>query len=58
MIDKFKRKESIMTTAYCMKCQQKREIKDPKQVTLKNNSLAIQGTCPVCVAKIFRAGKL
>jgi len=25
-----------MPTAYCFKCRQKREIKDPKQVTLKN----------------------
>jgi len=47
-----------MPTAYCMKCRQKREIKDPKQVTLKNNSQSVQGTCPVCGTKIFRAGKL
>jgi len=25
-----------MPAAYCFKCRQKREIKDPKQVTLKN----------------------
>ncbi|HUV56069.1 MAG TPA: DUF5679 domain-containing protein [Dehalococcoidales bacterium] len=51
-------KETIMTTAYCFKCRQKREIKDPEQVTLKNNSRSVQGTCPVCGTKIFRAGKL
>jgi hypothetical protein len=47
-----------MTTAYCFKCQQKREIKDPKQVTMKNGRPAIQGTCPVCGTKVFRIGKL
>ncbi|SVD93147.1 uncharacterized protein METZ01_LOCUS446001, partial [marine metagenome] len=25
-----------MTTAYCVKCRTKREIKDPQEVTLKN----------------------
>lgn len=53
-----KEKGDIMPTAYFFKCRQKREIKDPKQVTLKNSSLAVQGTCPVCGTKIFRAGKL
>jgi len=38
--------------------KEKGEIKDPKQVTLKNSSLAVQGTCPVCGTKIFRVGKL
>jgi len=43
-----------MPTAYCFKCRQKREIKDPKQVTLKNGRSALQGTCPVCGTKLFR----
>lgn len=47
-----------MATAYCMKCWQKREIKHPKQITLKNNKLAVQGTCSVCETKLFRIGKL
>jgi len=46
-----------MPQAYCLKCRQKREIKDPKQVTLKNNRLAVQGTCPVCGKKVFKIDK-
>ena len=45
-----------MPTAYCFKCRQKREIKDPKPVTLKNGRPAVQGTCPVCGTKLFRIG--
>jgi len=43
-----------MPTAYCFKCRQKREIKDPKQVTLKNAYLVNRGTCPVCGGKLVR----
>jgi len=38
----------IMAEAYCVKCRSRREIKDPKSVTLKNGRPAIQGVCPVC----------
>jgi hypothetical protein len=47
----------IMATAYCMKCRQKREIKDPRPVTLNNGRPALQGVCPVCGTKVFRIGK-
>jgi hypothetical protein len=47
-----------MPTAYCFKCRQKREIKDPKQVTLKNGRPATQGVRPVCGTKVLRIGKL
>jgi hypothetical protein len=47
-----------MATAYCVKCRQKREIKNPKQVKLKNGRLAVQGNCPVCGTKVFRMGKI
>jgi len=47
-----------VATGYCFKCRQKREIKDPKQLIMKNNRPAVQGTCPVCGAKLFRIGKL
>ena len=43
--------------AYCLKCRTKREIRNPKQITLKNGKLATQGTCPVCETKVFRIGK-
>jgi len=40
--------------AYCVKCRQKREIKEPKQVILANGQPAIQGVCPVCGTKLTR----
>ncbi len=43
--------------AYCFKCRAKREIKNPKNVTLKNGKPATQGVCPVCGTKVSRIGK-
>jgi hypothetical protein len=40
--------------AYCVKCREKREVKDPKEVTMKNGRHAIEGTCPVCGTRLFR----
>jgi len=42
--------------AYCMKCKQKREMKDAKEVTMKNGKKANSGTCPVCGTKMFKIG--
>jgi hypothetical protein len=43
--------------AYCMKCRTKREMKDAKNITMKNGRPATQGTCPVCGTKLFRIGR-
>jgi len=40
-----------------MKCRKKVEIKDAKQITLKNGRAAMQGSCPSCGTKVFRIGK-
>ncbi len=40
--------------AYCVKCREKREIKDEKEVTMKNGRPAVEGVCPVCGTKLFR----
>jgi len=42
---------------YCVKCKARREIKNPKAITMKNGKPATQGVCPVCGTKIFRIGK-
>jgi Zn finger protein HypA/HybF involved in hydrogenase expression len=47
----------IMVQAYCMKCRAKKEMKDPKSITMKNGRPATQGVCPTCGAKMFRIGK-
>jgi hypothetical protein len=42
--------------AYCVKDKEKVEIKDPKNITMKNGKPAIQGVCPKCGTKVFRIG--
>ena len=39
---------------YCVKCKKKQEIKDAKEVTMKNGKKAMKGTCPVCGTGMFR----
>jgi hypothetical protein len=45
-----------MTTAYCVKCKAKREMKNPTNIVMKNGKKAVQGICPVCGTKLFRIG--
>ena len=45
-----------MSMGYCVKCKASREIKDAKQITMKNGRPATQGLCPVCGTKIFKIG--
>ena len=46
-------------TGYCVYEKKKnREIKNPKQIKLKNGRPAIKGTCASCGKQIFRIGKL
>ena len=40
--------------AYCVKCKEKREMKDPKEIIMKNNRKAMKGTCSVCGTGMFR----
>jgi RNase P subunit RPR2 len=41
-------------TAYCVKCRQTREMKNPQQVTMKSGRPALQGECPECGTKMNR----
>ncbi len=43
--------------AYCLKCRVKREMKDPKAITMKNGKPATEGSCPTCGTKMFKIGK-
>ena len=38
-------------------CKAKREMKEPKEITMKNGRPATQGICPTCGTKMFRIGK-
>ncbi|MCY4490505.1 MAG: DUF5679 domain-containing protein [Thaumarchaeota archaeon] len=47
-----------MVEAYCVKCRAKREVKNPKVVTMKNGRPAVKGTCPKCGSGMYRIGKM
>ena len=47
---------TTVATGYCMKCKAQREIKNAKQITMKNGRPATEGACPVCGTKIFKIG--
>jgi hypothetical protein len=49
-------REDIME-GYCLKCRERREMKDAKAITMKNGKPATEGKCPVCGTKIFKIGK-
>jgi hypothetical protein len=43
--------------AYCVKCKSKKEMKNPKVITLKNGRPATTAICPACGTKMFRIGE-
>ncbi len=43
--------------AYCFKCRQKQEMKEPQAVYTKSGKPGTRGVCPVCGANMFRMGK-
>lgn len=43
-----------MPEARCMKCKKQVNIKDPKEVIMKNGLKAVKGVCPDCGTKVFR----
>ncbi len=47
-----------MVQGYCMKCREKRDIKDAKAAKMKNGKDCVKGTCTKCGTKMFRIGKM
>ena len=41
-------------TGYCVKCKSKKEMKDSKEVTMKNKRKAMKGKCPACGTGMYR----
>ena len=39
---------------YCVKCREKREMKDTKEVSMKGDRRALKGVCVKCGTKMFR----
>ena len=46
----------LVIEAYCVKCKSKRDMKDDKQITMKNGRQAITGICTTCGTKMFKIG--
>lgn len=48
----------MATEAYCVKCKQKREMKDEKEIEIKGKGgtkrKAVSGVCSVCGTKMFK----
>jgi len=47
-------KEATMAKGRCMKCKKEVEIKEGKEVIMKNKMKAVKGSCPACGTKVFR----
>jgi DNA-directed RNA polymerase subunit RPC12/RpoP len=45
-----------MPQGYCVKCKKKQEMKNAKEVTMKNKKKALKGECPECGTKMFKIG--
>ena len=43
-----------MVEGRCMKCKKQVQIKDAKEVTMKNGMRAMKGVCGACSTKVFR----
>ncbi|MBS3157980.1 hypothetical protein J4206_01700 [Candidatus Woesearchaeota archaeon] len=48
--------EELKIQGYCVKCKEKRQMKNAKKVSLPNGRPAAQGVCPECGTKMFRIG--
>jgi len=54
-VNKLNKMEEKMYKAYCVKCKEKVEVKDPRVEEMKNSKgvrNAVKGTCPVCGTKL------
>jgi Zn finger protein HypA/HybF involved in hydrogenase expression len=43
-----------MAQAYCVKCKATKEMKDAKEVVMKNKRKALKGVCPSCGTGMFK----
>lgn len=57
-LDKQKAVETREIEAYCARCKKKTVMQNVQEVTAKNGQPALRGTCSVCGAGQYRAGRL
>jgi len=46
--------EKVVETGHCMKCKEKREMKETEEVEMKNGRKAMKGVCSECGTKMFK----
>lgn len=46
--------EEVGMEGYCVKCKDKREMKDAKELTMKNGRKAAKGKCTACGTSMFK----
>ena len=46
----------IKVIGYCVKCKEKKQIKDPQLVEMATGRLATKGSCKTCGTGMFRTG--
>ena len=44
-------------TGYCVKCKNKKEMKDTQNVTMKNGRKAMKGKCATCGTGMYKIMK-
>jgi DNA-directed RNA polymerase subunit RPC12/RpoP len=49
-----RKRGGVMAEARCMRCKKQVEVKDPKDIVMKNGMKAITGVCPQCSTKVFK----
>lgn len=45
---------TVAEVGYCVKCKEKREMKDAEKVEMKNGRNAMKGVCTSCGTKMFK----
>ncbi|HLZ81683.1 MAG TPA: DUF5679 domain-containing protein, partial [Ktedonobacteraceae bacterium] len=50
--------ESTDIEVYCARCKKKTIMQNVREVTTKNGKPALKGTCSVCGAAQYRAGRI
>ena len=48
------KEEKMAVIGYCMKCKEKREMKETAEVTMKNGRKAMKGKCTVCGTGMYK----
>lgn len=43
-----------MVEGYCVKCKEKREMKDAEEVKMKNGRPAMKGSCSTCSTGMYK----